>query len=172
MIESLTENEIIKYRSKIKSTEEINLIYKNKSKEQLAQLSPSFNLSEKDIDGEVWKEYKAKYTNSKNIKLEVSNFGRVRYSDTKEILEQVDVADLKGYLYLKDFCQVQKRLGFKFQDDCVYQMVAKTFLAKPLNNNCILDIHHIDNDGYNNQVENLMYITRDDHNRIHKGVAL
>ncbi len=163
MCKDLTPEEIQEYRLKIKTTREINSRYENLSKEELAKVSPSFNLIREDLEGERWEKYRD------NQKLEVSNLGRVRYSDTKEILEQVDIAKLKGYLYLKDYKEIQKRLKFKFQDEYVFQMVAKTFKTKPQDSDAIWDIHHIDNDGYNNREENLKYVSRDDHNKIHWG---
>ena len=161
MCKRLTKDEIRQLHSKIKTTKEINALYENLSKEELAKASPSFNLNREDLKDEVWKKY------IDNAKLEVNDFGRVRYSDTKEILEQFDVAKLKGYLYLKDYVEIQEKCDFKFKDEYVYQMVARTFLPKPTDDETIWDIHHKDNDGYNNKAENLIYVLREDHKEIH-----
>lgn len=93
----------------------------------------------------------------KNIKMiEVSNFGRVKINNI--IAEQQDKNGQIGYLQLKDY----PGLGM------VWNLVANTWLEKP--NNCnkdiIFHVHHITNNGYDNNVENLIWLDRNTHAKI------
>lgn len=124
-----------------------------------------------DLKGEQWKPYKnlemikGQYNQNHYIgkeyhnikKLEVSDLGRVRvtYVDNKkEILHQSDDIEI-GYLRLPKFP------GF----GNVYRLVAETWLEKDNDERNI--VHHIDNDGYNNKVENLVWVTAEEHAKIH-----
>lgn len=74
-------------------------------------VSPSFNYQEKDLAGEVWKEFPpdGRYT--------VSNFGRVKYNGI--IQKQKD--EKTGYVTLADE---------NLRKDYVYNFVAYAFLDK------------------------------------------
>ena len=89
-------------------------------------------------------------------KMYVSNLGRVKvsYTDgTTEVLAQDDRIE-EGYLMLSKFPGFGK----------VYRLVADTWLTKTENRNIV---HHIDNDGYNNKVENLIWVSAEEHAKIH-----
>jgi len=90
--------------------------------------------------------------------LDVSNLGRVRVTyinnNLKEILHQSDDIEI-GYLRLPKFP------GF----GNVYRLVAETWLKKDDDKRNI--VHHIDNDGYNNRVKNLIWVTAKEHAKIH-----
>ena len=92
--------------------------------------------------------------------LEISNRGRVKVIykqelDLKdEILRQTDDIE-SGYLRLS------KYPGF----GNVYRLVADTWLKKIDKNKNI--VHHIDNDGYNNNVKNLIWVDNIEHGQIH-----
>ena len=109
---------------------------------------------EPELKGEIWKSYKAGKTEG----LEVSSYGRVRYSYNKEIIPQKD-SEEKG-----------KEVGYLVLDNAelpkihVYQMVAETFLEKPDSGE--YQIHHITNNGYDNSVGNLIYLTKEQHNQL------
>lgn len=112
----------------------------------------SLCLSEQDLAGEVWKPY-----NSNKIKdLEVSSYGRVRHN--KKIVPQKDSEEqgkAVGYLVL-DNEELPK--GY------VYQMVAEVFLEKPSSGEYA--VHHITNNGYDNSVGNLIYLTKEQHKQL------
>lgn len=101
---------------------------------------------ESELNGEIWKSYKIEG-------LEVSSYGRVRYN--KEIVPQKDSEEKVGYLVL-DNVELPKIH--------VYQMVAETFLEKPDSGE--YQIHHITNNGYDNSVGNLIYLTKEQHNQL------
>lgn len=111
--------------------------------------SGSLCLSEKDLPGEVWKPY-----NSNKIKnLEVSSYGRIRHEN--KIVPQKDSEEqgkTVGYLVL-DNAELPKCF--------VYKMVAETFLEKPSSG--AYHVHHITNNGYDNSVGNLIYLTDEQH---------
>lgn len=109
----------------------------------------SLCLSENDLPGEVWKPYKIDG-------LEVSSYGRVRHN--KKIVPQKD-SEEKG-----------KEVGYLVLDNaelpkcCVYKMVAEVFLEMPSSEGYA--VHHITNNGYDNSVGNLIYLTKEQHNQL------
>lgn len=116
--------------------------------------SSSFNYSEYNLQGEIWKDFPL------DKKYSVSNLGRIRYEG--KIQAQVDDIDVKtgepkiGYLVLED-----KNL----RRDYVYSMVAFTFLSKIEGDG--YHVHHITNNGYDNRVENLVLLNREEHSYVH-----
>lgn len=101
-------------------------------------------------------------TNQYYTKYAVSNIGRVAFLDSDglyHVLEQDD-KDSKGYLRLDP-------LG-KFNVDHqieVYKLIAMGFHGKQIGDG--YDVHHRINDGYNCRPENLILLTRKQHNRVH-----
>lgn len=114
---------------------------------------PSFCMDEKDLKGELWRHY----LNEPNIK--VSNLGRIKIDD--KIVELVDEHVCEGYLYIKDH-PIKKK---------VYRMVAETWLVKDMEGQKdFLEpwaVHHISNDGYDNSVQNLIWLKKQLHDEIH-----
>lgn len=114
--------------------------------------SGSLCLSEKDLPGEVWKPY-----NSNKIKdLEVSSYGRVRHEN--KIVPQKDSEEqgkTVGWLVLDNSDNAALPKCF------VYQMVAKAFFGTPPSEGYA--VHHITNNGYDNSVGNLIYLTDEQH---------
>lgn len=113
----------------------------------------SLCLSEHDLAGEVWNPYKA----DKIDDLEVSSYGRVRHN--KKIVPQKDneaQGKAVGYLVLDN-----AEIAQKLPKCCVYQMVAEAFLEKPSSGKYA--VHHITNNGYDNSVGNLIYLTKEQH---------
>ena len=89
----------------------------------------------------------------------VSDMGRVKVkyktniSPNEEILAQSD--DIEGgYLRLPKFP------GF----GNVYRLVAETWLEEVKDKNIV---HHINNNGYDNRVENLIWVNKEEHGLIH-----
>ena len=124
-------------------------------------------LKNKYNEPEKWRNY----LNLDNSKLQISNYGRVRNSETDEYYNYSDKYKLGGYLYLKDWKSIETD-DFKFKDDYIYQMVAKTWLktrekcSMCKERHCELEIHHITNDGYDNSVWNLVYLIKCEHSKI------
>ena len=96
---------------------------------------------------EEWKTYPA------DITVEVSNCGRIRQNG--QILPLTEVED--GYLYVSTQ---------KFKEK-VYRLVAETWCIDPDKPSAYNIVHHIDNNGYNNTPENLIWVNKEQHSRIH-----
>lgn len=129
---------------------------------------PYLNLDAEDMEGEDWNEipwlndFKEQYTRPNNqykkiSEARVSNMGRVKFKFDNEneykIIPQNDDIE-KGYLRLANYP------GFGE----VYRLVAEIWIGE-IPPRAI--VHHIDNDGYNNRVENLLIVTPDEHWEIH-----
>ena len=138
-----------------KSAQVINDMYKDNK-----LLSNSFK-TDKELPNEIFEPYK-----EFDSRLEVSNLGRVKFDG--KICEQTDEKTSIGYLYLKDYLEIKDKLNKSFDDEYVYEMVANVWLVKPKDfYKCQYDIHHIDNDGYNNSAQNLIWLKRCDHKKLH-----
>lgn len=159
----LTDSEFVERKDHLQNTWDLNQNrYKacgklDKSNAEIARRikqSKEFGslcLSEQDLEGEEWKPYKAE----KFAGLEVSSYGRVRYN--KKIVPQKDIKESSvGYLVL-DNAELAKKLG----GILVYKMVVKVFLEEPPSEG--YEIHHITNNGYDNSVGNLIYLTKKQH---------
>lgn len=118
------------------------------SKEYIENLKENYNV---DLKQEKWRKHP-------EFDIEVSNFGRVKLLNSQSYFDFVDEEMLKGLLKLKN----AKKYGY------VWVLVAETWLIKPQNYciNCIYDVHHLSNDGYDNRVENLIYLTKCQHSKI------
>ena len=144
--------------NKLLLTKEIDEKYKT-------EFSKSFENQFENFDGEKFNSYK-------NTQMEISNFGRVRIAD--KIEPQTDEKTGKGYLYLENWKDLQDNNGIKFDCEYIYEMVAEVFLndeafkkEKENNKKCTWDVHHINNDGYENTPENLIYLKRCQHKKVH-----
>ena len=168
-------------RNKIKSNDEINKQYFKKEIKSFAEYTKdnyktlynnkieemtAFNKQSEDLKGEDWKEY------SKIPKLKISNLGRIQYDDV--ILNQVE--EFKndenkthiGYLQLDKEQATELEIWSKIKENYIYQLVANIWLDEPDDfENEIYEVHHIDNDGCNNTVDNLIWVKKCQHGHIH-----
>ena len=168
-------------RNKIKSNDEINKQYFKKEIKSFAEYTKdnyktlynnkieeitAFNKQSEDLKGEYWKEY------SKIPKLKISNLGRIQYDNV--ILNQVE--EFKndkskthiGYLQLDKEQATELEIWSKIKENYIYQLVANIWLDKPDDfENEIYEVHHIDNDGYDNAVDNLIWVKKCQHELIH-----
>jgi hypothetical protein len=113
------------------------------------------NRSVQSLEGETFKTQEGK-------NIEVSNLGRVRSGGN--ILEQYDPKN-NGYLFVDINGTPEK----------VYRLVAETWIAKPDQGEGSIPyntVHHISNNGYDNRVENLMWVTAWQHAMIHPWLPL
>ena len=139
--------------------DDINKIYKKKKE------IPAFNFYSEKMEGELWR----KYPNIEDLL--VSNKGRLKYNG--KIVEQVEEYQNNLYKTHIGYLQIKKNdnkdLWKILKENYVYQVVAKVWLIKPENEcqNCIYEVHHITNDGYDNRPENLIYLTLSQHNKVH-----
>lgn len=107
-------------------------------------------ISKLELPGEVWREHPT------YKKFEVSNLGRIRKDGV--ILRQIDDPHGRlGYLVLEKYPSI---LVYRFVSDCFLDRL-KPYVKG-------LEVHHINNDGYNCREDNLILLTRKQHNAIHK----
>jgi hypothetical protein len=106
------------------------------------------------LEGEIFKKNDEKDA-------EVSNLGRVKHGDY--ILEQYDPKN-NGYLFV----------DINNNPERVYRLIAETWIERPklgefpdLKWFYYNTVHHISNNGYDNRIENLMWVTAWQHAMIH-----
>lgn len=128
--------------------------------------SPSFNYSEHNLQGEIWK----KINQAGYSRYEISNLGRVKYLGriVPQKNELIDGREHIGYLVL-DKLAFQKKYpyapsGFS-QKIYVYTLVALAYLGKIEGDE--YHVHHITNNGYDNSIENLVLLNREEHSYVH-----
>lgn len=115
-----------------------------------------YNSEEAGLPGEEWR------TLPNDEHYSISTMGRVKYND---VIVPQDDTERTGYLKL----DVDKKLNVDHSVN-VYTLVAKAFLGKKEGDG--YDVHHIDNNGYDNRPENLILLTRTQHNAVHNGEKL
>ena len=149
-----TYKQIILFRNE----QDPNNVYKTvENQYNLNELKEKVNKSQTKSAGdeEIWQRDPQRTRN----RLEVSNLGKIRDFNTKEILEIIESPILgKGWLVLKRFPSV-----------LVYHLVAEAWLKYP-EDGTGWQIHHIDNDGNNNSPENLIFVSSEEHYEIHHGL--
>lgn len=100
--------------------------------------------------GEVWQPIQG-YEN-----YFISNHGRVYSILKKKLLKQELV---RGYYYRVKITTSHKYVHFR-----VHRLVASAFIPNPDNKPIV---HHKDGNAKNNKADNLQWVTRQEHNRIH-----
>ena len=115
-----------------------------------------YNSEEVNLPGEEWR------TLPNDEHYSISTMGRVKYND---VIVPQDDTERTGYLKL----DVEKKLNVDHYVN-VYTLVAKVFLGKKEGDG--YDVHHIDNNGYDNRPENLILLTRTQHNAVHRDEKL
>jgi hypothetical protein len=115
------------------------------------------------LEGEIFKKNK-----EKNV--DVSNLGRIKYEDN--ILEQYDPKN-NGYLYV-NIKSIRKNIPEK-----VYRLVAETWIDRPDKSEFPDEksfyyntVHHVSNNGYDNRIENLTWVTEWQHAMIHPWIDI
>jgi len=173
-IKSINERKNDLYKN-IKESERIyqnqEMILSKKTKEEYTEIAKKCYENagiEKFSYNEVeeWKTYmenpsnwRAQYKEIK--KVEVSNWGRVRFKKASgiHIQKQVDKKN-NGYLELDGYPSFP----------VVYKMVAETWLSKDEHQDATLrewHVHHISNNGYDQRPENLIWLRSSLHKFIH-----
>ena len=125
----------------------------NKKREQFSVI---YN-SDKYFENEKWSYLPG------NDHYEISTLGRVKYDGT--FITQTDPYN-DGYLVLvqpKDFPEIDTSTN-------VYTFVAKTFLGKRDGDG--LHVHHLDNNGFDCSVSNLVLLTPEQHRAVHRNRKL
>jgi hypothetical protein len=148
----------------------VNLLLTNYSMEELIQKTnentsehflykdgrPLYSiLDNKLLDGEEFKDHPS-------CPVKVSNLGRIMQKGN--VLKQFPDETKKypyGYLQVR-FINTTKREKTFY----VYKLVAETWCTNP-DRSLYTDIHHINNNGTNNTVQNLIWLTCEQHAEIH-----
>ncbi len=151
----------IKEADRIYKNEELNLS-PDSIKKCYEQITAYLNADNKEFDKtqvretEDWKICNHFKDNNrhKNKKVEISNFARVKINGV--IAVQSNTAIDNGELYVPEFGTSLK----------VWTLVGETWLKKPSDSNSIYDVHHITNNGCDNRPENLIWLKREQHNKI------
>ncbi|MDE6067575.1 MAG: HNH endonuclease [Treponemataceae bacterium] len=139
-----------------KSPHENNWPSKEEIAERKREGAKRYNSEADSLPGEEWR----MLPNDEHYF--ISTMGRVKYNDA--IVPQDDTERM-GYLKL----DVEKKLNVDHYVN-VYTLVAKAFLGKKEGDG--YDVHHIDNNGYDNRPENLILLTRTQHNAVHRDEKL
>ena len=113
-----------------------------------------------DLKGEQWKIIE----NTNNLYY-VSNYGRIKsYTKYNAFL-------LIQYSNEKNYKKVTIVENGKSKHKFVHLLVAQTFLQQPNNNDKVYQIHHKDKDKTNNCIDNLEYLTIEEHYNKHFAIA-
>lgn len=93
----------------------------------------------------------------KGDKLFLSDKGRLKYND--------DILDYGNGLYIGNDYQIHV-VGYQFKYKNIHRTVYAMFKEIP-HNDIYHNVHHIDFDHYNNDINNLIELTVEDHGKIH-----
>ncbi|MBF9018481.1 MULTISPECIES: HNH endonuclease [unclassified Oceanispirochaeta] len=145
----LSEDELTLIRGKL---EEPNINYPHYKPLEVNNLSVYKNIENSLLPGEI---FKSKLIVRKNgtKEISVSNLGRVKYKN--EILEQYVVGT---------FLHCTKIYHKDIGDHYIYNLVKETF--DPINEREKYQIHHINNNALDNRLENLIWVTEEEHRSI------
>ena len=112
----------------------------------------------KNLDGEQWKEIP-----QTNGLYYASNKGRIKSYVKYQAIILEPFPNSTGYL------RVTLKIDGKRKDIFVHKIIADLFIQdKPTIQNTIkYELHHIDHNRYNNNVNNLIYLTQEEHKKIH-----
>ena len=130
--------------------------------------SERYNSQVENLPGEIWGRLSQKGWE----KIFVSNQARIKYLKDDgdfEFLNQDEDPSISDFGYLvidpeKKYPELHKLISIGYPR--VYKLVAMAFLGKDEYEGDGSVIHHIDNNGYDNRPENLIWLTREEHNQI------
>ena len=150
---ALTDAEFLEYYEKLweKTPHKNNWPSKQETAEKKREGAKRYNSEEATLLGEEWCDLPGYNYYS------ISSMGRVKY-DAKIVPQ--DDTEKTGYLKL----DVDKKFNVNHSVN-VYTLIAKAFLGKKEGDG--YDVHHIDNNGYDNRPENLILLTRTQHYALH-----
>ena len=131
--------------------------------------SERYNSHVENLPGEIWVRLSQKGWE----RIFVSNQARVKYLKDDgdfEFLNQDEDPNKSDFGYLvidpeKKYPELHKLISIGYPR--VYKLVAMAFLGKDEYEGDGSVIHHIDNNGYDNRPENLIWLTEKEHKQIH-----
>lgn len=107
------------------------------------------------IEGEVWKSLE-EYPN-----YIISNMGRVFSKKNRKVLKPYPNKQKNKLQYFR--VKLKDKMGV-LKDIFVHRVVALAFIKNAENKPII---HHIDHNGFNNRADNLMWVTAEEHKKLH-----
>jgi hypothetical protein len=110
------------------------------------------NMENELLPDEIFKEHP-------NLPVMVSNYGRVSFDD-KILLQRPDVDKSYPYGYL--WVEIPNKSKYQL----VYRLVAETWCERP-DIKLYNTVHHISNNGMDNRPSNLLWVTKEQHTKIH-----
>ena len=130
--------------------------------------SERYNSQVENLPGEIW----VRLSQKDWERIFVSNQARIKYLKDDgdfEFLNQDEDPSISDFGYLvidpeKKYPELHKLISIGYPR--VYKLVAMAFLGKDEYEGDGSVIHHIDNNGYDNRPENLIWLTREEHNQI------
>ena len=134
--------------------------------------SERYNSQVENLPGEIWVRLSQKGWE----RIFVSNQARIKYlkdDGNFEFLNQDEDPSISDFGYLvidpeKKYPELHKLISKGYpRYPRVYKLVAMAFLGKDEYEGDRSVIHHIDNNGYDNRPENLIWLTREEHKQIH-----
>lgn len=133
--------------------------------------SERYNSQVENLPGEIWVRLSQKGWE----RIFVSNQARIKYlkdDGNFEFLNQDEDPSISDFGYLvidpeKKYPELHKLISKGYpRYPRVYKLVAMAFLGKDEYEGDGSVIHHIDNNGYDNRPENLIWLTEKEHNQI------
>ena len=94
-----------------------------------------------------------------NDLLDVSQYGRVRLADTEIILRQIEIDN-------HYFVENPKKPGNEGAFEKVHRLVALTWLGDDYDKS--KEVHHINFNSYDNRVDNLKWLDKGTHEKLHE----
>lgn len=109
------------------------------------------------LNGEQWQEIP-----QTQGRYYASNKGRIKsYTGYKAII-------LEPFNNGNNYYRVTLNIDGKRKDILVHKIIAALFIEPPKDISIVkYDLHHIDHNTYNNKADNLLYITREEHSKLH-----
>ena len=154
----LTEDEILKYRSMLKLP---NIEFPHYEHLIIDGKIIYQYIEEKLLNNEVFRENEY-FKDNYNLKLEISNYGRIKINNEfkiPEIEKNTFKHGLKIYIN-KDWSKKSIHRLVKETFDPIFEMDKREggFMK--------YEVHHLNNNGNDNRLENLLWVTREDHKKI------
>ena len=123
------------------------------SKKEYKIYTPSIVYNKIDVDKEIELIYMERYVSHPFINI---------HRNKRGVFFSID----KNHKYFYKICTDKNGVEGFFIPIYVYRLVAETWITKPKG---YTEVHHIINNGYDNTIYNLMWVTRSQHNLIEHG---
>jgi hypothetical protein len=147
----LTEDEIDKYRAMLKLP---NITFPHYEHYSIDGKNVYQYLEETLLPKEMFKE-NPYFNNNYKMKLEISNYGRVKVNGEFRIPAVEDCTFKHGLIIY---------INSDWTKKSIHRLVKETF--DPINGMENYEVHHLNNNGNDNRLENLIWVSKEDHRKI------